>query len=400
MKGHLRKRGDRTWAVIVDVGRDADGKRRQRWHSVKGSKRDAEREMAKILHEMNTGSYVEPAKITVGEYLDRWLADYAKHNVAGKTFERYEDIVDRHLKPDIGHIPMPKLKPLHIQGLYSKALTEGRSDGRGGLSPQTVLHCHRVLRGALQQAVRWQLLAQNPADAVKPPRPARREMRALDDDGIKKLLDTARGSRLYWPVLLAVSTGMRRGELLALRWSSVDLDRSTLSVSEALEETRNGLRFKQPKTARSRRTVDLPSVVSAEMRTAKVATAKQKLALGPAYEDQNLVFAKEDGSPWPPDNFSTAFVALAGKAGLEGFRLHDLRHTHATQLLKQGVHPKIVSERLGHSTVSITLDTYSHVLPGIQREAVDALDVTLRRAIYGGNGVERRNLIGPDNPLG
>ena len=378
MKGHLRKRGDRSWAVIVDVGRDADGKRRQRWHSVKGSKRDAERELAKILHEMNTGSYVEPAKMTVGEYLDRWLADYAKHSVAGKTFERYEDIVERHLKPDLGHIALPKLKPLQIQGLYSKALTEGRSDGRGGLSPQTVLHCHRVLRGALQQAVRWQLLAQNPADAVKPPRPVRKQMRALDDAGIKKLLDTARGTRLYWPVLLAVSTGMRRGEFLALRWGSVDLDRSTLSVCEALEETRQGLAFKQPKTARSRRTVDLPSFLADEMRTAKVECAKQKLALGPAYDDQDLVFPNLNGSPWPPDSFSTAFVALARKAGFEGFRLHDLRHTHATQLLRQGVHPKIVSERLGHATVSITLDLYSHVLPGLQSAAIQDFDNLMR----------------------
>lgn len=381
MKGHVRKRGKRSWAIVVDLGRDATGKRRQKWHAVTGTKKDAERELNKLLHEMNTGSYVEPARMTVGEYLDRWLADYAKHNVAGKTFERYEDIVARHLKPDLGHIALPKLKPLHIQGLYSKALTEGRSDGRGGLSAQTVLHCHRVLRGALQQAVRWQLLAQNPADAVKPPRPVRKDMRALDDAGIRRLLAAAKDTRLYWPVLLAVSTGMRRGELLALRWSSVDLDRSRLSVCEALEETRDGLAFKQPKTARSRRTVELPTVVNNELRTAKAELAKHKLATGPAFEDQGLVFPAIDGAPWPPDRFSGAFVTLARRAGLEGTRLHDLRHTHATQLLRMGVHPKIVSERLGHATVAITLDTYSHVLPGIQREAVDMLDAGLRLAL-------------------
>ncbi len=382
MKGHIRNRGKNSWAIVLDLDRSPEGRRRQKWHAVRGTKRDAERELARLLHELNTGAYVEPARMTVGEYLERWLADYAKNNVAAKTFERYAEIVRIHLKPAFGYLRLPKLQPLHIQGYYSKALSEGRRDGKGGLSAQTVLHHHRVLHGALRQAVRWQLLPRNPADAVQPPRPVRKEMKALDEAGTVSLLKAAKSSRLHRPIFLAVTTGLRRGEFLALRWDAVDLDRGVLSVREALEQTKEGVRFKQPKTRGSRRTVDLPGLIVEELRRHKVEQAEQKLSLGPAYQDHDLVFPEPDGRPWAPDRFTSAFSALVCRAGMKGLRLHDLRHTHATQLLSQGVHPKIVSERLGHATVAITLDTYSHVLPGMQEEAAQKIDASLRLAIH------------------
>jgi integrase len=174
---------------VLDAGRDATGKRCQHWHSVKGTRKDAERELTRILHAMNNGGYIEPSRLSVAEFLRKWLDDCAKPNVAGKTFERYEQLVVGHLNPAIGHIPLGKLHPLHIQDLYGKKLEHGRKDGRGGLSPQSVVHLHRVLRTALNQAVKWQMLARNPADAVEPPRAPRREMRALvprhrDFDGL------------------------------------------------------------------------------------------------------------------------------------------------------------------------------------------------------------------------
>ncbi len=323
--------------------------------------------------------------MTVGDYLETWLADYAKPNVAGKTFERYADIVRGHIRPALGHLMLQKLHPLHVQEFYSTALAEGRRDGRGGLSAQTVLHCHRILRGALNQAVRWQLLVRNPADAVVPPRPVRREMMALDETGTVLLLNAAKRSRLYGPIMLAVTTGLRRGEVLALRWTAIDLNRGTLSVREALEQTRDGLAFKQPKTAKGRRIVDLPRIAIEELQTHKMEQAQQRLLLGPAYEDHGLVFPEPDGRPWAPDKLSSALAALVRRAGFTGLRLHDLRHTHATQLLKEGVHPKVVSERLGHATVAITLDTYSHVLPGIQRDAAERIDAAIRLALAKAN---------------
>ncbi len=381
MKGHIRQRGKRSWAVVLDLGRDADGRRRQRWHTVHGTKKDAQRELARLLHELNTGAYVEPARMSVGEYLERWLADYAKNSVAAKTFERYAEIVRVNLKPALGHLPLPKLQPLHIQSYYSKALSEGRRDGRGGLSAQTVLHHHRVLHVALAQAVRWQLLSRNPADAVQPPRAAKTEMRALTEDETAKLLRAAAWSTLYMPILVSVTTGLRRGELLGLRWVDATLDHGELAVRRSLQQTRDGLTYKEPKTACARRTVTLPPLTVEALRQHKVSQTEQRLRLGPIFEDNDLVFPRPDGRPWSPDAFTSAFSAFIRRSGLPRIRFHDLRHSHASQLLRQGVHPKVVSERLGHSTVGITLDTYSHVLPGLQRDAALGIDLALRKAL-------------------
>jgi integrase len=380
MKGHVRERSPGHWAVVVELGRDEKGKRRQKWHSVPGKKRDAERELSRLLHEMNTGAYVEPSRMSVGDYLKRWLEDYARTNVAPKTYERYEEIVMKHLSPTLGHIQLSKLQPLQIQSYYSEALVSGRRNGKGGLSPQTVLHHHRVLREALQQGVRWLLLARNPADAVEPPRPRRREMKALDSETTGKLLRATQETRLSIPVMLAVTTGLRRGEILGLRWEDVDFENATLAVRQSLEQTRAGLAFKPPKTTKARRVVALPGLTIEMLKEHKKRQAARRLLLGRAWEDNDLVSPAADGKPWPPGAFSAAFLALARKTGVK-VRFHDLRHTHATQLLRQGVHPKIVSERLGHSTVGITLDVYSHVLPGMQEEAASRTDAALRTAL-------------------
>jgi integrase len=307
---------------------------------VRGVKRDAQRELARLLHSLDTGGYVEPNRLTVGEYLRLWLDDYAKANVSAKTFERYEEIVRLHLTPGLGNLLLTKLHPLHIQELYSRALETGRCDKKGGLSTQTVLHHHRVLRQALQQAVRWRLLVANPADAVKPPRPKRKVVMPPSEEQTMKLLDAARTTRLYTPILLVLAAGMRRGEVLGLRWQDVDLKAGTLMVRQTLEQTRAGLSFKEPKTAKGRRLLPLPAVVAEHLRRHKKEQAAERLQLGPAYG-------------------------------------------HATQLLLRGVHPKVVSERLGHSTIAITLDTYSHVMPSLQEEAAEKLDVALRSAIAG-----------------
>ena len=395
MKGHIRKRGKDSWSIVLDLGRDANGKRRQKWHTVRGTKRDAHRELARLLTEINTGCYVEPSRVRLSEYLERWLRDYAWPRVSPKTLERYTDICRKNIGPAIGGYELSKLKPLVIQSFYTEALTNGRKDGKGGLSEQTVLHFHRVLHKALAQAVRWQLLARNPADAVDPPVASRREMQVLDDTGVAELLDVLSGTRLLMPTVMAVTTGMRRGEVLALRWLDVDLDKCVAIVARSLEQTRDGLRFKEPKTGRSSRSVALMAYTVEVLWRQKAELAAHRLALGGAYEDHGLVCARPDGRPWPPNTFSTAFAAAMRSSGLSVMRFHDLRHTHATLLLKQGVHPKVVSERLGHSKVGITLDTYSHVLPGMQEEAVSRLDTALQSAISANSGESqvRRFLI-------
>lgn len=426
MKGHIRQRGKSSWSIVLDLGRDAGGKRRQKWHTVHGTKRDAQREIAHLLHSLHTGTYVEPSRTTVGEYFTRWLEGYAKVNVAPKTFERYEEIVKLHLTPALGAHALAKLQPLHIQGFYSAALQNGRKKpgphktddavptptrhvrpskehgeatdphsepgGAGepgsvdprekrGLSPQTVLHFHRVLREALQQAVRWQLLARNPADAVEPPRPGRRELRTLNEHESARLLEATRGTQLFVPIMIAITTGMRRGEILALRWGDVDFAAGSVAVRQSLEQTRGGLAFKRPKTQSGNRLIPLPRLAVDALRAHKVEQAKERLLLGPAYQNHDLVCATPDGRPWSPGLLTNQFLAHARRADLAGLRFHDLRHSHATQLLGYGIHPKIVSERLGHATIGITLDVYSHVLPSMQAEAALKVGAGLELAL-------------------
>ncbi len=381
MKGHIRRRGRRSWAIVLDTGRDASGKRRQRWHTVQGTRRDAERELARLVHSINTGEYVEPNKLTVAEYLARWLADYAKPNTSTRTYERYAEIVRANINPVLGHHKLTALQPLHIQDFYSYALTSGRRRGTGGLSAQTVLHIHRLLHGALRQAVRWQLLVRNPVEAVEPPRAKRHEMRVLTEVETAQFVNAAEGALVYVPVLLGVTTGMRRGEIVALTWANVDLKADTLTVTRSIEQSKTGIAVKTTKTKKGRRTIPLPSLAVTALRKHKAEQGREKLRLGPAYQDEGLVCAGPDGTVWKPDSLSAAFQRFVRNHKLTRIRFHDLRHTHATQLLLQGVHPKVVAERLGHSTIVVTLDTYSHVVPGLQEEAARQLDRALRKAI-------------------
>lgn len=379
MKGWVRRRG-KSWTLIIDLGRGPDGRRRLKWVGGFARKEDAEQELVKLLRDLDTGRFVEPAKISVAEYLQQWLDGYARLNVSGHTCERYERIATGHLIPALGHHPLAKLRPLHIQAYLSHALASGRRDGRGGLSPRTVLHHYRVLREALEQAVKWQILAVNPADAVQPPRPEPREMRALDEHETARLIKTSEGSRLHVAVVLAATTGMRRGEILALRWEDADLLQGKLSVRQALEKTKGGIRFKPPKTAKGRPSITLPPVAVEALKRWRAQQAREKLLLGPAYRDHGLVVCLSDGRPYDPQDLSQRFASIARKAGLPGVGFHALRHGHASQLLRAGVHPKVVSERLGHATVSITLDIYSHLLPGLQEEAAQRIDAMLRGA--------------------
>ena len=379
MKGHIRQRGKGSWAIVLDLGRDANGKRRQKWHAVHGTKRDAQRELTRLLHEMNTGAYVEPTRMQVRDYLEKWLA-HARTKVAGKTYERYGQIVQQHLMPALGHHPLAKLQPLHIQQYYSDALENARLDDKGGLSAQTVLHHHRVLHRALRQAVQWLLLARNPADAVEPPRPERKQIPTLDEREAAALLASLKDTQLYEPTLIALTTGMRRGELLALRWQDIDLDAGTVSVRQSLQQTREGVTVKEPKSGKGR-TVALPAIAVQCLRRVKVKQAEMRLALGPAYQDSGLAFARTDGRMWEPNSFSSAFAAKVRRSGLPHVSFHALRHAHATILLKRGTNPKVVSERLGHARVGTTLDIYSHVLPGMQEEAAQRIDAALKGAI-------------------
>lgn len=376
MRGHLVKRGKGSWSIVLHLGRDpATGKRKQQWISVKGTKRDAERKLAELQHQLETGGFVKPTRVSVSEFLTRWLRDYAATNVRDSTYEGYRRIVEGHLVPSIGHICLVQLQPHHIQDYYAGRMRNGRRDGKGGLSSRSVAGHHRILREALSHAVKWGLLARNVAEAVDPPRYTVKEFHTLDAEGVYLLLGVARDSSYYSIIYLAVHTGLRRSELLGLRWKDTDLDLLSLSVVQVLQNINGkGLVLMEPKTAKSKRAVALTPSCASVLRHHRAKQEAERTLFGLSLTDDDFVFSKPDGQPLTPDVVSHTFAKIVRGAGLKGLRFHDLRHTHATLMLKQGVHPKIVSERLGHANIQMTLDTYSHVLPGLQEAAAQKFD--------------------------
>jgi integrase len=380
MKGHLRERSPGHWAIVIDVGRDPEtGERRRRWHSFVGTKREAQIERARLITEYKAGTAVDPSRETVAAFLERWL-EHMQGQVSPRSHERYVELCRKNLAPQLGSLKLTKLQPAHISGAYAKALASGRRDGTGGLSPRTVTHMHRVLREALQQAVRWQVLARNPADAAPPPRVERTPMQVLDADGTVELLEAARQTTLFMPIMLGVLCGLRRGEVAALRWRSVDLEHGQISVVASAEQTDSGVREKETKTGKGR-TVALSASIVDELRQHRLKQAEGLLRLGIRLTDDHHVVTREDGRPLQPRSLTHAFRKFVRRCGLQQIRLHDLRHSHATHMLAAGVHPKIAQERLGHSSVSVTMDLYSHVLPGMQAEAVSRVDAALRDAL-------------------
>jgi len=370
MRGQLIKRGENTWLLRVYLG-EVDGKRKYQAKTVHGTKKFAEAELRKWVQAIETGTYVEPSKVTVGELLDRWLRDWAADNVGPTSYERYESIVRQHIKPAIGHVKLSKLNVLMVNDLYATKRAEG-------LSPRTLRLMHAVLHNALKAAVRWRLIPTNPADGADLPRVGREEVKALLPEQARTLLRAAEGTPLHIPVLLGLTTGMRIGEICALRWDDVNLEAGTLSITQTLARTSDrGLFLKPAKTKRSARLVEIgPDVVRA-LKAHKVAQAQQRLAAGETWEDNGLVVCGPDGKPIRPSTLNRQLQRLMKDAGLPVLSTHALRHTAATLMLTQGIHPKVVQERLGHASVSITLDLYSHVTPGLQRKAAEAVEGAL-----------------------
>ncbi|HUU63987.1 MAG TPA: tyrosine-type recombinase/integrase [Dehalococcoidia bacterium] len=382
MRGHIRQRTKGSWAIVIDVGRDPEtGKRCQQWHTVRGTKRDAEQAMREMLVGLDKGTYVKPNRLTVAEYLQQWLQGYVAINTAPKTRERYEEIVRGHLIPALGSIPLPNLQPRHIQKYYADALESGRRDGKGGLSARTVLKHHRILYEALKHGVRQGVLIRNVAEAVDPPRPRNKEAAVLGPSEARLLVEASRGTPYHPIFFTALYTGLRRGELLGLRWCDVYLDLATLSVVQTLQQLRTGeYIFREPKTKRGRRQIALPPSLAILLREHRATQENVQKSLGKTLAPTDLVFSHPDGKPIRPNSVTRALSSIARLVGLYDIRLHDLRHAHATILLRQGIHPKIVQERLGHSSISITLDTYSHVLPGLQEAAARRFEEGLQEA--------------------
>jgi integrase len=382
VSGHIRQRSPGSWELRYSLGTNsATGKRKIATATIKGTRRDAEKELRRLLRTVDTGEHVDSNRITVREWLTIWLAT-VKPEISPRTHESYTAIVNNRLIPAFGNLLLAKLAPVDIQKTYTEWSTGGRQDGKSGpLAPQSRRFIHRVLSAAVGRAVELQLIARNPARTLRKrlPKIERHEMATLTAEQSAQLLDAIRSTPLYWPVMIALATGARRGEILALRWRNVDLDRGTARIIESLERTTAGLRFKPPKSGRAR-VVTLPAFAIEELRRLKRGQAESLLLLGVRQTGDTLVCAQPDASPISPNVLTNYFGRVARRLSVP-IHFHSLRHTHATQLLLAGVHPKVAQERLGHSTVAMTLDIYSHVTERLRDDAAAKIDAAFRKRV-------------------
>jgi len=373
MAGQIVARGERTWLVRVYVGRDSEtGKRQYQSKTIHGSKKDAQRYLNESLRDRDMGIIVEPETAALGRYLDKWLEASAKPRLRAKTLGDYEKLLTRYVRPVMGGRPLAKIRPLEIQSLY-KDMQER------GLSARTVRYTHAVLHSAFSQAVKWRMLAQNPTDCVDLPRQTRTEMKVLSPDETRRFLEEARRDRLGAMFAVAVTTGLRPSEYLALKWSDIDLSTGTLSVNRSLDWMKGGgWQFQETKRTGSRRTVKLQNAVCRMLEQHRLAQDKERLDAMEIWTENGLVFATRTGGPLDERNVAQEnFARILKAAGLPSIRLYDLRHTAATNALSAGVSAKVVSEMLGHASVAFTLDVYAHVLPHMQDQAAAKVEALL-----------------------
>jgi integrase len=412
MSGHLEKRGKKSWNIIIETGRDpSTGKRKRLKKIFHGRGKDAEKEMARLLIQIEQGLFVEPTKMSFGVYLNNWLAD-AKNKLAPKTYLRYKEIVDNNIIQELGQINIEKLKPLHLQTYYNKMIESGRMDGAGGLSTTTVLQHHRIIHKALEMSVKLQILTRNVADAVEPPKKVKQEIRPLSSEQVRVMLEAAEGTPFLPQIAIAVLTGMRRGEIYGLRWCDINFEEGTITVNRAAQYTKEkGVFYKEPKTKRSRRTIAVSQYVMDVLKAFKVKQNRNRLSHGEEYHDrEDLVFTQSDGRPQHPDSISSWFprfvrgihihsacnnriekvdycpscdkkISRDDVTKLRQINFHALRHTHASLLLKSGESLKLICDRLGHGSIGITADTYTHLEKGMQKKAADILEKSIFRDV-------------------
>ncbi|CAN5246739.1 site-specific integrase [soil metagenome] len=370
-RGHLegsifQRKSDGLWVASI-TWRDANGKvhRPRRYRKTRVLAKEALKELER---EAEHGVQLATKSLTLAVYLERWLSASVQPSVRVKTFMGYRSIVDFRIVPHIGNLKLKQVTPAVIQGLYADLAANG-------LAPRSVIHTHRCLRRAMQQALKWGMIVRNPCDVVDVPRAPRAEMQVLERDQVDTLLRATADNRYHALYTVAVMAGLRLGELLGLKWTDIDFDGGRLMVRRACQfQSGNGLVLTEPKTSKSRRTVHLSQRAVFALKEHRKRQLQERLMLGSEWADLDLVFPNHTGGLLNPGNASNAFKAALVKHGLPAVRFHDLRHTAATLLLSAGTHPKIVSEMLGHSSIALTLDTYSHVIPAMHAEAAATMD--------------------------
>lgn len=381
----VHKLGDGRYRVMINLGRDAQGRRRMQTEVVRGTKREAEHRERELLNARDSGTSIEPHRFTVAEFMERWL-DSTRDKVEERTWGRYEQLTRNQIVPALGHLRLAKVRPLHIEAAEAEWLRRGnrRTNPPSPLSPRSVLHAHRCLHTAFERAVKWRLLAVNPVDSVDPPSVPQREGVTLTPDQAWDLLQAIEGTRYELPILIGLYCGLRPAEYLALRWRDIDLDRGELRVQQNVHRVRNdrvtehmgvsvaGFRFGPPKTHRSRRPVAIPRELVIALRNWRKVHAAQRLEAA-QWHELDLVFCDAAGLPYKLQSVEDEFHKAVVGVGLPTFRLYDLRHSMASLLLYSGRSLKLIAARLGHSSETLVLNTYGHLQPGEDREAAEDL---------------------------
>jgi len=370
MRGHIRQRSKGSWEIALDIGRDpSTGRRRQHFETVRGNKAFAQRRLAELVVEIERGGHVKtPRKLSLAEYLRDWLSSHAELHCRPRTAQGYRYIVEHYICPVLGQVMLSELRPHHVVNYCADAVRKGRS-GR------SVLHDYRLLHKALKDCVKLGILAINPCDGAQPPKPVDKEMKSLNPEEISYFLKVAEKSPFpyYYLFRTMLYTGLRRGEALGLTWGNLDLELCTLCVSQTLYRINGKYVVQPPKTKSGRRIINLSPSLALMLGDYRKQVDVQRLVIGKQLNAGDLCFAHPDGSPLDPHTVTHQFVKIARRAGLKA-RLHDLRHTYASIMLAVGVNIKAISKALGHANVSITLNVYSHLLPGTGKTAADKFD--------------------------
>lgn len=372
IKGYFRRRG-KTWSFTVDVGKKPNGSRDQKTKGGFKTKKEAEQACAELITRLSKGDYLEPSKKTLQEAIISWLDLIVKSTVRISTFDNYSKVILKRIVPALGQHKLKDISVEHVQKFYLSLLAEG-------LSAEYIRYIHSVLKGFFKYQVRIQNISKNVLDLVDPPRISRKEQKTWTIQEASRFLEVAKSenSTYYIVYLLALYTGLRRGELLALRWKDCNMEQGKISVYQTLYYAKQVFHFLEPKTSHSARLISIPDFVIEELKKHKAWQDQHKKQLGTAYEDYSLVAANELGRPIHPRSLTGHFNRTIKKANVPRIRFHDQRHTHATILLKLGEHIKIVSERLGHSNSAMTMNVYSHVTKDMQEQAAKKFEAAMR----------------------
>ncbi len=379
MAGSIEKRGD-SYRLIVSAGTGPGGKRKKYTKTIKAkSDREAEKELAKFVAEVEGNSYIEPSKITLKSFCEKWLIEYANTNLEHKTKYEYSRMLELRIIPALGHIQLSKFKPIHLVEFYSNLQEDGiRLDGRGQkLSNKTILHYHRLIKVILGTAVKWQLISTNPADNVDPPKVKKKEAEYYDEDEVLKMVKALEEEELKYKVsiMITIASGLRLGELMGLKWDNIDFENNTIDIEQANQYLPGqGTFTKDPKNETSKRIISIPIPVMELLDKYRLEQIEKRLKCGDKWVDTDFIFTQWNGLPMHPSTPSKWFAKFLKKHELRKITFHQLRHTSATILINAGLNIRALSSRLGHSNTSTTLNIYSHALKSADKTAADKMD--------------------------